>query len=439
MVTKKPRFLRIEEEITKARESGERIFSVSTFLELVNTALKTFEVKIKGEISSVNERGGHWYFDLKDKNDGSVISCLMWRSSYRLNGLNFKEGMEVIIHGWPSVYKPNGRLSFQADTIELVGEGALKRQYEELKNKLDKEGLFSLERKKTIPVFPQKIGLITSRQGEAIFDFRTNLGKFGFKIKFVDSRVEGIQAVPGLIKALRFFKKQDIDVLVLVRGGGSLESLLSFNNEALVREIANFSKPIVTGIGHEQDVSLSDLVADQSCSTPTGVAKLLSYGWEQALAQVNLVEKDIWVQYQNNLADKKYILENHATHLQKNFRAIFEYFQRLQFELKNIFLTIGISLKKNLEYLSRASEGLILNFKTNLQSIENQVKLYETSIYANNPERQLCLGYSLVRVGGKIIKSVTSVGKGEEIRVELSDGEIMAETKNIRPKVKVKN
>lgn len=410
----------------------EKIFSVSVFLDLVNVGLRTFEVKIQGEVTSVDERGNVYYFNLKDKTDGSTVSCLIWKNNHRMAGLELIPGIEIVAHGFPNIYKPSGRISFQADTLELVGEGALKQQFEELKKKLGKEGLFTEERKKNIPLFPQKIGLITSRQGEAIFDFRTNLGKFGFQIKFFDSRVEGVLAVPALIRAVKYFKNKDIDVLVLVRGGGSLESLLSFNNEMLVREIADFPKPVVSGIGHEQDVSLVDLVADRSCSTPTGVAKFLSYSWEQALSQVNIYEKDIFNVYRKNLDDKKYRIENYSTRLRRGFSTIFDHFNQLDFQLRERFLAIGSNLKKYGDYLVRVLEGIVFRFSTNLQKIQNELNLAEGTILANDPGRQLRLGYSLVRVNGKIFKTVSAVGKGEEIKVELADGEIMSRVSDIK-------
>ncbi|MEK7477865.1 MAG: exodeoxyribonuclease VII large subunit [Patescibacteria group bacterium] len=422
------------DQIIAAARTGEKIFSVSVFLDLVNTGLRTFEVKIKGEVSSVDERNGNYYFGLKDKEDGSTISCLIWKSNYRLTGVELKEGMEIVVHGWPNVYKPSGRLSFHVDTIEMVGEGALKQQYEELKKKLEAEGLFAPERKKPIPLFPTKIGLITSRQGEAIFDFRTNLGQFGFQIKFLDSRVEGVQAVPSLIKAVRYFKDKDIDVLVLVRGGGSLESLLSFNNEALVREIVNFPKPVVAGIGHDQDVSLLDLVADRSCSTPTGVAKLLSYSWEQALAKINLYAKDIFGRYRKELFDQKYSLQTFSLRLKKNFSLIFENFRALDYRLKQYFSSIGAQIKSYSTSLSNLAESITLHFEKNLRMVLDYLKLADASITTNNPERQLRLGYSLVSAGGKILKSVAGIGKGEEIEVRLQDGKIYSEVRSIEKK-----
>lgn len=416
------------QEILLAAENGEKIFSVSVFLDLLNTGLKDFTVKIRGEISSATERGGHWYFDLKDKTDGSVISCLIWRSNYRLSGVNLKEGLEIVAHGCPSVYKPNGRLSFQADTIELMGEGALKKQYEELKAKLAADGLFAPERKRTVPLFPEKIGLITSRQGEAIFDFRTNLGKFGLQIYFKDSRVEGTQAVPGLLRALDYFKTKDIDVLVLVRGGGSLESLLSFNNEALARAVAAFPKPVVTGIGHEQDVSLVDLVADRSCSTPTGAAKLLSYSWEQALARVNLSAQELFARFGENLNQIRLALNRTATYLNQHLHLILDQVRRWEEKIKSRYVLLGQALKQMSQELNYGQQNLLSAFRRQQDAVVMMLKNAETTIKTGDPARLLSLGFSLVFTNGRLLKSVRQVEDGEVLEVKLQDGVIHAKT-----------
>src|SRR3989344_6811079 len=246
----------------------EQPFSVSAYLDLLNIQLSEHEARIQGEISSVDIRERVVYFSIKDSIDGSVMSCLIWKRNYDFSGIEFEPGMEVILEGVPDIYKLSGRLSFKTSSVELVGEGALKKAYDKLKNKLNSEGLFLKERKKEIPELAGKIGLITSETGAVIHDFLTNLGRYGFNIRFMDSRVEGQPAVRELISAVDYFYDKDIDVLVIIRGGGSLESLQAFNNETLVRKISDFNKPVICGIGHEKDVPLASLVADKMVSTP---------------------------------------------------------------------------------------------------------------------------------------------------------------------------
>ncbi|PIU16379.1 exodeoxyribonuclease VII large subunit, partial [bacterium (Candidatus Gribaldobacteria) CG08_land_8_20_14_0_20_39_15] len=218
----------------------ERIFSVGQYIEAVNIALDRFKVKITGEVTEVKvAASGHCYFTLKDKDANNALDCIIWKYNYGICGVKLEEGLEVILSGKGRLYNVSGRFSFVADTVELKGEGALKRAYEQLKNKLEAEGVFVEERKKPLPEYPQDIGVITSKHGAVINDLLTNLGQFGFKIKIVDSRVEGQEAISDLLGAVKQFKKQKIDVLVIMRGGGSLESLQAFNNEMLVRAIVD--------------------------------------------------------------------------------------------------------------------------------------------------------------------------------------------------------
>ena len=154
----------------------EEIFSVSQYLDVLNDKLFETKAIVQGEVSSLSFRNGHAYFAIKDKTDESLLNCFMWANNYALSGVELEEGLEVLIHGVPEIYKPYGKLSFKTEMIELVGEGALKKAYEELKNRLTEEGLFDETRKRKIPEFPHCIGLITSRDGAVINDFMSNIG-----------------------------------------------------------------------------------------------------------------------------------------------------------------------------------------------------------------------------------------------------------------------
>ena len=181
-------------------------YTVSGYLDLLNRELRKREARVQGEISSLDIRDNYLFFSLKDKDDESLLSCFMWMNNYKLCGVSFEEGLEIVVEGFPEVYKPNGRLSFRVSSAELVGEGALKRAYEQLKKKLEDEGLFLPERKKPIPEFVQRIGLITSETGAVIHDFLNNLGQYGYQIKFFSSRVEGQAAIKDLLSAIEYFE-----------------------------------------------------------------------------------------------------------------------------------------------------------------------------------------------------------------------------------------
>jgi exodeoxyribonuclease VII large subunit len=349
---------------------------------------------------------------MKDEDGQGLVNCIMWKSKYMMYGIKLEEGMKIMTAGHPEIYAPNGRLSFLADTVELAGEGMLKKQYEELKKKLTAEGLFAPEKKRALPKYPQKIGVITSRQGAVIADFLNNIGKFGFKITMIDSRVEGQEAVSDLLASIKTFRKKDIDVLVIIRGGGSMESLMPFNNELLVREVAAFPVPVLAGIGHDRDEPLVALAADFSESTPTACANLLNESWEQLLLFLERSERNIFTRYEA-------ILDQYAA-IENKLRVSFENF-------KNVL----VNVKSNLDgYLNKSMSG----FKLLLQAADQKLQQAEKAVFLNDPERQLRLGYSIASFNGKIVREVKDVDVGNVIDLKVSDGKITSEIKN-----KIKN
>lgn len=367
----------------------EKTFSVSEYVELWNNFFKKIKpAKVLGEISQVKSGpSGHIYFTIKDKSGASILDCIIWNRNYLMCGVKFEVGMEVILQGRPSIYGPSGRFSFIADTAELVGEGALKKAYDELKKKLEKEGVFAEERKRTLPEFVHKIGVITSREGAVIHDFVNNLGKFGFEILLVDSRVEGQQATKSLLDSVKTLRDKDIEVLVIIRGGGSLESLQAFNNETLIREIVDFPVPVIAGIGHDQDVPLLALAADYMTSTPTAAAHLINQSWEEAYAKI------------------------------KSFANILN---RIPTEIRRISEGIDRAWLTTTEFL----DGRIKDIRQILAMAEQMTKL-------NDPLRQLKLGYSIARQSGKIVRDASRLKKGDALHIQLAKGEIEAEVKNI--------
>jgi len=288
----------VYKKFIKMEIEKDKIYTVSEFVSFLNEDLKWMKTKIVGEVGEAKAGPtGHMYFTLKDERDGAMLNCIMWASKYRMFGVTLEPGKKIVAFGCPSVYAPAGKLSFIADTIELAGEGDLKKQYDELKKKLEKEGIFDPANKRSIPQYPHKIGVITSKGGAVIHDFVNNIGKFGFDIKMIDSRVEGQGAVEDLLASIKTLRKKDIDVLVIIRGGGSMESLMCFNNEMLVREIVGFPVPVIAGIGHDKDVPLCAMAADVMVSTPTAAANLLNESWEQALLLVERFESEILNRY----------------------------------------------------------------------------------------------------------------------------------------------
>ncbi len=359
----------------------ERVFGVAEFIEILNTFFKREKVRLRGEICELKRAAsGHVYFTLKDKSDGAVMDSIIWNRNYEMCGVALEIGMEVIASGHPNIYAPSGRLSFVADTVELVGEGALKKAYDALKKKLEAEGLFAPERKRPLPEFVRKVGVVTSLKGAVIHDFENNLGKFGFVISVCDARVEGQQAVKPILAALATLAKEDIEALVVIRGGGSLESLQGFNNEAVVRAIADFPVPVIAGIGHDQDVPLAALAADYMTSTPTAAAHLLGRSWEDAFAKA------------------------------ERLRSVFVYFEE--------------GLRRAHMMLDGTLDGIIQRIAHRIASLKDQLAYAERAVVLNDPARQLKLGYAIVRSGGRIVKSVKDVAEGDALETQLADGTV---------------
>jgi exodeoxyribonuclease VII large subunit len=366
----------------------DKVFTVAEYIEILNTFFKAQAVKITGEICELKRAAsGHVYFTIKDKTNAGVLDCIIWARNYQLCGIALEVGMELILSGHANVYAPSGRLSFVADTIELVGEGALKKAYDELRRKLEAEGLFAPERKRALPDYIQRIGVITSMKGAVIHDFENNLGKFGFVVNVIDSRVEGQQAVQPILAAVEAMREQDIEALVIIRGGGSLESLQAFNNEMLVRAIVDFPVPVIAGIGHDQDVPLMALAADYMTSTPTAAAHLLSRSWQEAYAKVR--------------------------------------------EFVGLVDWLPLEIQRTRNDLSRKWDGLCNLFERQLDAARQTVALGSQLIKHNDPARQLGLGYSIARRNGKVVRSTAGLSPGNGIELTVSDGRIDSTIINI--------
>lgn len=389
MVIKKKKNPDLFSETETARHENpiaEHVFSVSEYIEVLNVGLKQ-EVRLVGEVTKASQYpSGHVYFTVKDGKKDAVMDCVIWKFNYLQCGVKLEAGMEVVLTGHPQVYAPTGRFSFVARLVELKGEGALKKAYDDLKKLLAEEGVFASERKRAIPTLPRRIGVVTSKEGAVIHDFINNLGKFGYEVRLIDSRVEGQQAVGSLLEAIRAFKKEDIEVLVIIRGGGSLESLQAFNNEMLVRELASFPVPVIAGIGHDQDVPLAALAADAMASTPTATAHLLNRSWEDAYARVR--------QFASVLS------------------RVDDRIRRIRADLDLALTTV---VNRTQEMFVRAKERLAYA---------------EKAIVLHNPERQLALGYSIARKHGKVIRSIEGILKGDEISIQFGDGEADALVKS---------
>jgi len=407
--------------------------SVSQFLDGLNMELSGMAARVQGEVSSVDVRERVVYFTIKDSQDDSTLNCLIFRYQYEVSGVQIAQGDEIVVEGVPEIYKPSGRLSLKVGIIELFGEGALKKAYEALKAKLEQEGLFAPERKRALPEFPETIALITSEQGAAIGDFTMNLGAQGFKVDFYPSSVEGKKAVFEIIKALKYFNQhpEKYDVLVIVRGGGSLESLQAFNNEALVCEIASSQIPTLLGIGHEKDITLAALVADMMVSTPTATAKQLRLHFDEARQLVRHFEVHLPTLFHQKLADVRNILAGGSETLLGHLHNFRELVATLRQDLTERLFLIQAAIEQKIELLRQGKKSLENGFGAILERVTERIKHSGERLEQYDPARVLKLGYSLVRKGVKVVKNITDMKIGDILNIQLSHGKVTAKVEEI--------
>ena len=259
-------------------QSKTNALSVSAAMALAKTSLEQLVVTMVGEVSEVSDKAGYKavYFTVKD--DRSSLPCMMWMNRYHATGVTLNVGALVELTGRFTLYAAKGRMNFDVFSLRLAGEGNLRMQVAQLAQKLQAEGLMAPERKRPIPKYPETIGLVTSPRGAAVHDvLRTLRRRFPLAtIRLAGVPVEGRDAPIHLRHALESVAQSGVEVVLLVRGGGSFEDLMPFNDEGLARAIASCPVPVVTGIGHEPDTSIADMVADLRASTPTAAAEAVS-------------------------------------------------------------------------------------------------------------------------------------------------------------------
>lgn len=416
-------------ESTKQEET---VFSVSTYLDVVNRELYRLHARVLGEVTSFKMQGSALYFSVKDKDDDSTLPVFMWLSDYHLSGVEIAEGMEILIEGRSEVYKPSGRLNFRAHTIELVGEGALKKAYDAMKKKLEAEGIFAEEKKRALVPYPEKLGLITSKTGAVIHDFLNNLGKFGYNVRFMDSRVEGAAAVKDILAAIKYFSTQDIDTLVIIRGGGSLESLQAFNHELVVRAIAEFPHPVVCAIGHDKDVPLAQLAADLAPSTPTATTILLNRSWGEAENMVSFSSQRLLAYMNEQFWEMDSTLTTSHEKLARYFGELLALFEVKEQELRNSVDVLGRAIHAQKVFIAESLRVLSVRYKHALLVMTESLRKIATQIEVYDPFRQLKLGYSILQTKDGILRSIRTAMVGERFEARLSDGTLEAEIIDIK-------
>lgn len=387
-------------------------------------------VTLKGEISNLKfHTRGHLYFSLKDEN--SKINAVMF--NYKNLGLNFipKDGMNVIVKGKVSVFTTGGSYQITVSNMKEDGIGNLYILFEELKRRLQKEGLFSPEHKKKLPRIPKKVGVITASTGAAVKDIISTINRrFPLtEIILFPTLVQGVGAKENIVKMINKANESDVDVIILGRGGGSIEDLWAFNEEIVARAIYNSNKPIVSAVGHEIDFTISDFVSDMRAPTPTGAAELVvpskveiqSYLNDYKGRIISVINKKI-KSYTDTFSKLK------STYILKNPISMYEIDeQKLDNMLEKLGSIMTYKLEREKSKLNNLSKMISPNILNRLDKEKIKLENIETKLNLLNPENILKKGYSLTLVEGKIVKSINSVKKGSIIDTKFSDGIIKSE------------
>lgn len=363
------------------------------------------DVWVTGEISNLSRpASGHIYFTLKDKN--ASLRCVMWKTEALRTRPNLQEGAAVEVHGRIAVYEPQGQYQLIASLIQAKGEGALFQEFLRLKATLEAEGLFDPERKRPIPELPQKIGIVTSATGAALRDILNTIRRRLplAHVILAPSPVQGIEAPPALVKAIQSLNLQSPDVILLARGGGSIEDLWAFNDERVVRTVADSKAPIISGVGHETDFTLCDFAADLRAPTPTAAAELATQTTLDDLHfQLSTYQSRLADLISGLLADQKAFLSALASRLKyvSPERRILSEYQHLD------------------ELSRRAFSALHHRIQLHSASVDGISK----RLQALNPEGVLARGYAIItrKSDGKVVGKV-SQAQGE-MNVRVSDGE----------------
>ncbi|MEP0356226.1 MAG: exodeoxyribonuclease VII large subunit [Paraglaciecola sp.] len=446
----------------QSQPTSKTILTVSHLNRLARTVLENEIGKIwlSAEISNfVAASSGHWYFTLKDSR--SQVKAAMFKGSNKRVHQKPKEGDKILVRANIGLYEPRGDYQLIVEHIEPEGEGQLKQQFEQLKVKLSQQGLFAHEAKQVLPKVVKSVGVVTSATGAALHDILTVLQRRNPSIQVIiyPTQVQGSSAVGNICTAIEAANhRQEVDVLIVGRGGGSLEDLWCFNDEELARVIFASKLPVVSAVGHEVDVSIADFVADLRAATPSAAAELISEDQSALFEKITSLnnqlvkgfEKQYQVQKHRQQIAIKALLQNHP---QKQLEQKNQFVDQLQSRLQQVFeqniiqtkqrhqhinerlrllspakqiqthLTRLIELRAN---LSKSCQALL---KTKRQLLSNNSHILETV----SPLATLSRGYSINFKQSQIVKSAAELQSGDEITSRFIDGEVMSRVVTVKP------
>jgi exodeoxyribonuclease VII large subunit len=420
----------------ETRASTGRIWQVGALCRAVADALqgRFGLLVVQGELSGFTRAAsGHCYFTLKDAQ--GALRCAMFRRAAMAVAANPAEGARVELRARLDVYGPRGDLQLIVESLQPLGQGALMEQFLRTKARLEAEGLFDPARKRPVPTMPRVLGLVTSLQAAALHDVLTALRRRAphVRVLLAPAPVQGADAPRGLIQALQKLyllvgTQSGPEAILLVRGGGSLEDLAAFNDEALARVIAQSPVPVISGVGHETDFSIADFVADLRAPTPTAAAELAATPQAVWIERLGALEAALQAGVHRALDQRAQALDLATRHLLRPTQALAVkalHLQHLEGRLRNGSAHNQLRKKERLE---RLADALSQAVPRSLQARHESLRLLAVRLQGQNPEQVLQRGYAWVaRADGSPVVRAAALSAGDGIRVRFADGEVAAQ------------
>ena len=418
-------------------------------------------VYLTGQVSNFRKRPTHQYFSLKD--DHTVIQATIWSGIYQKLGFDLEEGMKINVIGRVQVYEPSGSYSIIIEKAEPDGVGALAIQFEQLKKKLTEEGLFQERFKQPLPQFSKRIGVVTSRSGAVIRDIITTVSRRfpGIDILLYPTKVQGDGAAEEIARNIaRANQRDDLDLLIIGRGGGSIEDLWAFNEEIVVRAIFESRLPVISSVGHETDVTLADFVADRRAATPTAAAELATPVTKlDLLAHLQNQEKRMATAVQNVLSRKKEALKkcSQSVIFRQPERLYDGYLQRLDQLQLRLKQSLRTRISDNKQVVQARTHRLVqLSPITKIQRYQDrlaqldkllrsqmalvydakvaEVKRLSEALLMLDTSRIVARGYAIVKKEESVVDSVEMLNKKDQVTLLMRDGQVELEVKDVKTK-----
>jgi exodeoxyribonuclease VII large subunit len=382
--------------------------------ELLDSDAVLSDVWVRGEVSNFSRpSSGHLYFTLKDS--GAALRCVIWRSAALRIRFAIQNGIAVEAHGAISIYERDGQYQLYVDAVRPAGEGLLYREFLRLKNRLEAEGLFDEERKRPIPERPRRIGLVTSPTGAALQDMLNTLrGRYPLaEVILAPCAVQGDAAPEEIISALVGLQQAHPDVIIMARGGGSLEDLWAFNDEQVVRAIAACTVPIITGIGHETDFTLADFACDLRAPTPTGAAVMATPDRADIILELHSVQERLAGALFDYLSDERYHLNTARQRLER--------------------ASPSTRIRSERQQLDEWQERGLRAMRSALQLRRAHLRGVHSRLLALNPAAILQRGYALLqKEDGTLLTSASRAVPGQVVQVKMWDGRLAARVEQIQ-------